>query len=111
MHFQSQKEEAMFIPFEFKGFRPDDELRSRADQTLERILDASPYGAAAAAMLEKEGDGYRCSIDVYSRFGPFIASAKAAKPAEALTQAERALSRKFVAWKARRSQSWQRFAT
>ena len=60
--------------FHFKDFDADEATQVAASSTLEQILDRAPHGAAAIALLEKQKEGYRCSIELYTRKGPFIAS-------------------------------------
>ena len=60
--------------FTFVGFEPDEELRIQANRSLDRLLENAPYGSIAVALLEKNEAGYRCSIEIYSRNGPFTGS-------------------------------------
>jgi hypothetical protein len=88
--------------FHFKNFEPDTGLRHRANATLDRILDRAPYGTHAVAMLEREQEGYRASIDLYSKRGPFIASSVGLTAMEALAAVEAKLGRQLALWRANR---------
>src|SRR3954452_13942705 len=83
----------------FKDFIPDDSLRSEMELALNRILDRAPYGAVAVALLQLEGVRYRCSVDVYSHYGPFIANFVQNTPHLAMHQAEISLLEKLNKWK------------
>jgi hypothetical protein len=60
--------------FHFKNVEADDDLKSTAHLALSKILDRAPCDSTAVALLEKQENGYRCSLDIYSLQGPFMAS-------------------------------------
>ena len=91
--------------FHFKGFEPDTELKAHANVVLNRLLDRSPYGAKAVALLEKDGDEFRCLLDIYATQGPFIASAKGRSPREAVDGVEQKMTTKMERWMNRRLDS------
>ena len=64
----------MVIQIHFKDFEANDNVKSAARAVLSRVVDRSPWGSTAVALIEKQDEGYRCSIDVSSRSGPFMAS-------------------------------------
>ncbi len=84
--------------FHFKGFDPDAHLRSYANLVLDRLLDRSPYGATAVALLEKEDRGFRCLLDIYSTQGPFITSAVGKTALDALHAMEEKMVSKINRW-------------
>jgi hypothetical protein len=71
--------------FQFLGFEPEAELQRNANRSLERLLDLSPYGSMAVALLERVGGRFRCAVDLYTRFGPFVAQSCQSDASTALT--------------------------
>ncbi len=88
--------------FHFKNFNPDETLKSKANIVLSRILDMSPYGSTATALLEKEECGYRCSLDIFSLHGPIAASVVYSNPLEAISLIEMRVTDLISNWKERR---------
>lgn len=84
--------------FHFKGFDPDLKLRSQADRVLNRLMDRAPYGATAVALLEREAQGFRCLLDIYSPQGPFITSAAGKTALDALNGVEQKMISKMDRW-------------
>ena len=78
--------------FHFKGFEPEEALKSKANISLNRILDFAPFGSTAVALLEKDKNGYHCLLDVYSRHGPFMASAIHSTPMEVIALVEKKMT-------------------
>jgi hypothetical protein len=67
------------------------------------VLDRSPYGSRAIAILEQEKDGaYRCALDIYSKQGPFIASAVGRTPLESVRAIEAKIGRQLELWRKNR---------
>jgi hypothetical protein len=93
----------MISQFHFKNFDVDEVTRSVANLALVRILDLAPYGSKAVAVLEKQPEGYCCSVDVYSRRGLFVASVVRATAADAIHAIEKKLKKQI------KSRSSQRF--
>lgn len=97
------------MPFQFKfmGFNPDLTVRSAAQRTLDQILNQSPYESHPVALLERSAapsqDHYHCAVEIYTRFGPFMASAEKSTALEALAAVEQALLRKLRTWAESRS--------
>lgn len=89
----------MCMQFQFFGFDPDDDLKNNANRSLDRLLDLSPYGSVAVALLERTTEGFRCAIDLYTQHGPFIAHACQSTASQALTHVCEALQKKLVRWK------------
>lgn len=88
----------MIRKFHFKGFYPSLIVRSRANQILNRLLDRSPYGAAAVAILEKEEQSFRCHVDIYTSRGPLITSAIGKTALGALESVEEKVASKMDRW-------------
>jgi hypothetical protein len=44
----------MLSDFNFIGFTPNENLKEKAQQELDRLMDLAPYGAMAVALLEFE---------------------------------------------------------
>ncbi len=93
----------MRMEFEFFGFEPDAELRSNAQRSLEKLIDLAPYGSVPVALIEKNLDGYRCAIELYTKRGPFIANSQHLTPDAALTQVCEKLLEKLARWNRRRA--------
>jgi hypothetical protein len=74
--------------FHFKNVEANDDLKSAANLTLCKILDRAPYDSTAVALLEKQENGYRCSLDIYSLRGPFMASTVGKTPLSAIQAIE-----------------------
>jgi hypothetical protein len=88
--------------FHFKSFEPGTGVRRKAEDVLDRIMDLAPYGSIAVALLERQDDGYRCSMDVYSKIGPFMASAMAQSAFDALEILEKRMVARIDRWKRHR---------
>ncbi|MFL5815197.1 MAG: hypothetical protein ACJ763_16590 [Bdellovibrionia bacterium] len=89
--------------FHFKNFEPDFQLRLQANVVLNRTLDIAPYGAVAIGLLEKRDENdYCCALDIYSKQGPFMASAVGADPESALHCLEEKIRRQISWWKSHR---------
>ncbi len=82
----------MISQFHFKNFDADESLRFEANCALCRILDRAPADSTAVAVLEKQDAGFRCSLDIYSRLGPFIATSFSATAAGAIQAVEENLN-------------------
>jgi hypothetical protein len=80
----------------FKNMHPSDEVRSYADAVMQRILETAPYDSHALALLEKVEEGYRATIDIYSKDGPFIAESLAQNPTQALDELAGELSARIA---------------
>ncbi len=89
--------------FHFFGFEPDEELRTYAEQRLDRLLDLSPYGSVAVALLEKTEHGFRCVVSVYTKHGPFIAESTQYLADEALVHVMKTLTSKIENWREART--------
>lgn len=88
----------MVIQIHFKNFEADETLSTAANLALNRIVDRSPLGSSAVALIERETQGYRCYIDIYSRTGPFMASTVRSTALEALNAAEEKVNRQ-IEWR------------
>ena len=89
--------------FHFKNFEAPFKLRFQANVVLNRILDVAPYGAIGFGLLEKQdGDCYRCTLDIHSKDGPFMASAVKSTPVQALEEVEAKIRRQLDWWKSHR---------
>ena len=91
--------------FIFKGFNPESEVNRKARKVLDQILDRAPYGATATAVLEKDGDRFRCSISIHSTHGPFMASVVDLNIEGVLERIERTMNRKLLNWNRRRNEA------
>ncbi len=93
----------MISQFYFKNFEADEELRVAANLTLSRILDSAPYDSMAVAILEWKVDGYRCGLDIYTKHGPFMATAFGLSPLDTLQTVEQRLKNQILFWRSHRS--------
>src|SRR4051812_33060512 len=93
--------------FHFKGFSPTAELMFLARSSLDKALDKAPYATSAVALIEKEKDGFRCSLDVYSRYGPFLTSALDPTAIGAITEIRRKFERQIERWNSQKASSDQ----
>ena len=84
--------------FYFKGFEPNEVLKSKANIAMNRMLDIAPYGSTAVALLEKDENGYHCLLDVYSRHGPFTASASYSTQLETIALIEKKMTEQLCRW-------------
>jgi hypothetical protein len=84
--------------FHFKNIELNDELKSIANLMLSKILDKAPCDSKAVALLEKEDDGYRCSVDIYSLLGPFMASSVRPTAIGAIYAVEEKLKNQIDFW-------------
>ncbi len=78
----------MTIGFQYIGFKPDENLKVEAEETLERIQDVAPIGSTVVALLDYDGKSYACSIDVFVRTGSILASANSVDALESIRRAE-----------------------
>jgi hypothetical protein len=86
--------------FHFRNFEPAFELRFQAHLALDRIMGFAPYGAQAVGLLEKQaGNEYRCTVEIYSRSGPVIASATGPAAENAILAVEDKVKRQVLGWK------------
>jgi hypothetical protein len=73
-------------------------LKSVANLALSKILDRAPCDSKAVALLEKQDDGYRCSLDIYSLLGPFMASSVRPTAIGAIYAVEEKLKNQMEFW-------------
>ena len=93
----------MVSQFHFKNFEADESIRTRANLSLSRILDRGPCDSRAVALLEAQEQGFfRCSVDIYSRQGPFMASTVRTSVEEAIQAAEDKIKGQLEWWWAHR---------
>ena len=86
--------------FHYKNYEPDFNLRFQAGVTFNRILDIAPYGATGLGVLEKQGENeFRCSLDIYSKQGPFMASIVGPTPEQALADLEEKIKKQIAWWR------------
>lgn len=85
--------------FHFKGFDPVDSVRTKANSTYERVLEAAPSDAKVTAVLEWEEGVYRCSFEIGSLVWPAAVSVTHLEPLLAIEKAERAILAKVEKWK------------
>jgi hypothetical protein len=89
--------------FHFKNFEPEFPLRLHANLVMNRILDIAPYGAIGIGLLEKRGENdYCCAFDIYSKQGPFMATAVGPTPEKALECLEEKIKKQISWWKSHR---------
>lgn len=89
----------MSTQFQFFGFKPTYHLRKKACRSLNRLLDISPYGSMAVAILEKTQDGFRCAIDIYTRYGPLISQIRSKTAHKAIERVCETLEGKINTWR------------
>lgn len=87
----------MFSQFHFKNFDANEEVKSIANVALDRLNELDGGASTAVGLLEKEEHGYRCSLDIHSRRGPFMASTVRPEAQEAIRAAELKL-KKQIEW-------------
>lgn len=95
----------MIPDFNFVGFEPNDELKESSSKLLERLLDLAPFGSIAVAQLVQDELSFHCTIEIYSKFGPFIACASGASPQKVLENASESVTKKMRRWKQTRKNS------
>lgn len=93
----------MHPKFQFLGLEPEPELRADAERKLDRLLDLSPYGSVAVALLEKTEHGFRCAVSVYTKHGPFVAESSQDTADEALVHVTKTLTTKIENWREART--------
>jgi ribosome-associated translation inhibitor RaiA len=91
----------MISRFYYKNFEADFDLRVSAEQLLERLEATAPLTWTVLGMLEKSGDSFAASIDIYSRFGTFAATASHEDAHKALEIVEEKICQKLSHWKQR----------
>jgi hypothetical protein len=91
--------------FNFIGFNPDDELKTKAYLTFDRLLEIAPVGSIIVGALQKDGHDYRCSIEIYSKHGPFSSRCFSDTPDSALASATRSMFQSIERWGKRRRKS------
>lgn len=91
----------MSIGFYFKGFETTEEFETYANASLSRVMDLAPYGATVAAQVECNGDEYQSHIEVFSRWGPFIASVRAPNAKAAIDKSLEKIQEKLQPSKAK----------
>ena len=89
----------MISQVHFTNFEADESLRILANSVLSKILDRAPSDSTAVALLERQEEGYRCSLDVFSRQGPYMASVVRATAAEAIRGIEEKLEEQLSRWR------------
>ena len=98
----SQSFKSTISKFYFKNFEPDFELRRYGEQCLEAIEESAPSDGAVVAILEPVSEGFRCSVDIYSSYGPFMASVVEETPREAIRHIEQKIHAQLARWKVTR---------
>ena len=84
--------------FNFKGFDPSESLRLKSYRTLNKIVSRAPSDACVAAVMEKDGDLFHCSVEVVSSGFPFTVSTTHRFADIALDKAGLAALRKLDRW-------------
>jgi hypothetical protein len=87
----------MISQFHFKDYEADEGTKAVANLALSKVLDIAPDDSRAVAILEKQGKEFGCSMEVYSRQGPFMATAVRPNPVEAIQVVEEKLKCQ-IAW-------------
>ena len=85
----------MIPEFKYNGFQPDDHVIAEAEGILERIQEQVPVSSTIVSSLDRNSDGYACSIDLFLRRGSFHASTSDMDPFIALRRAEETLIEKL----------------
>jgi hypothetical protein len=91
----------MVSQFHFKNYEADESTQAAANLALSEVLDFDLDGSRAVGVLEKQGEEYRCSMEVYSRQGPFMATAMRSNPVEAIQIVEKKLKSQIALRRAR----------
>lgn len=96
--------------FHFKGFDPVESVRTFANATYERILDAAPSDAHLTAVLEWDGAEYHCTMELGSLEWPAAVCVRHRGARAAIEKAERALLGKLSRWQEQRFTPLRGFA-
>ncbi len=93
--------------FHFKNFEADESIKTIANISLGKVLDRAPCGSTAIALIEKQEQGYRCSIDIYCVQGPFMVSLARSTVTEAIQAVEEKLTKQIeLRWFDRAAWAW-----
>jgi hypothetical protein len=84
--------------FHFRDFTPSDSLRSRANRTIQKIMELAPSDANITALLEAGQNGYHCAIEVAGQVAHFSAVTSHQIAQIALDKAELSILRKLDKW-------------
>jgi hypothetical protein len=88
--------------FFFKNFLPSIELEQKANQLLLNVQALSPYDSRILALMEQTDHSFCCSIDIYSKYGPFMARSQMAEPETALASMVAQITEKLQEWRNQR---------
>jgi ribosome-associated translation inhibitor RaiA len=86
----------MLTELRYKGFTPETQIKTEAEEVLDHVQKCVPTGTAVIAMLEFEDGLYTCSVDAYLKRGSFYAQATDKDPMEALHHAEETILKKVL---------------
>ena len=85
----------MIIGFQYKGFEPNHQITTEADDMLEHIQDLAPLGSTIIALLEYDGKNYTCSVNIFARTGSVFASVSNEDIIQSIRRAEETLIEKL----------------
>ena len=97
--------------FLFKNFTADESLRLRSDRALDRIVEMAPEDAVIHAVLEPDGQAFRCSIEIGSSTFPITVQATHRLAALAIDRAELMVRRKLGRWRGKNFLRFDRLNT
>lgn len=88
--------------FHFKGFSPNEAVRTKAEAALDRLVEHAPTDAKITASLEQTGDLFHCTIEIGSSSCPLVVETAHKFAAIALDKAELNLLRRLDKWRGAR---------
>lgn len=89
----------MMNQLSYRGFEPSEEIKLKADEVLNQLVDRAPFGAFVNAMIEKEGEHFRCTVNLFSQQGPFYASIVDSDISKTLERVKTTLIKKLISWR------------
>jgi hypothetical protein len=89
---------------EFRGFAPDENLVNFGNALLRRLMESAPYDSGCDAVVEYEASQYLASITIISRYGRFVATARAESCRMALESVEDQIYEQLYRWQRGRFQ-------
>jgi hypothetical protein len=84
---------------QFMGFAPDESLRKKAEQTLDRIMEWVPPDLNVIIFTEKSGGRFHCRLEVESESCPVAVETFHRLAAIAIDKAELCALRKLARWR------------
>ena len=86
------------LQLHFKNMNPPAELKTYANSRLEKILDFVPKDSICVAMLSKIQNDFEFSLDICSKYGPFVIRTVGKNPQEAIDRSWTKAQEKLLRW-------------